>query len=350
MPNFITDEERKERLAYIDSPERAAMVEEVSAYLAASHLSAPQLATYINYSHVTLRSWLGGNYHRIAGTDKNLVRALRAFIDANPIVATAENQGTFYQTENVATLQSWFDHCLSLKSGRGRMVCVYSGPGGQKTFITENLVARFNREQISNPDRPRAFHLYCSQDLTPGQLVVKMLVAAGIRTVGLLQKNLTALRFSLRQCRTLFIFDEAQHLSIPCLEIIRELNDLRPYFGVMLLGSHRLRQTFEQRAAEMEQWHSRLTAAIELPGISEVCARHIVECELAELLPAKVSARETKLRDLVLDSYVDDIYSREKRRYLSARRLFRSIELIKEAALAKAQQPTAAPATQGVIQ
>jgi DNA transposition AAA+ family ATPase len=326
MPHATTIAERRD--AILQAPSSEGIIEEVNAYLAAAHLGVNQFATYINYSHVTVRAFLANRYWKVGGSDKNIRKAIRAFLDANPIQATPENQGKFYQTENVATLQKWFDHCLAVESGRGRMVAVYSGPGGQKTFISENLVARFNQDNVANPDRPRAFHLYCSQDITPGQLVVKILATAGISSAGLLQKNLASLRYSLRNRRVIFIFDEAQHLSIPCLEIIRELNDLRPYFGIMLLGSHKLRLLFDQRAAEMEQWNSRLTASIELPGIGLECARQIVQEELAGVTPLS----DRKIDTLLKSSYADDIYSREKKTYLSARRLFRSIEQIKEAA------------------
>jgi len=327
MPFNTTIAERRDAIQ--QAPSSEALAEELRNYLEAAHLSVPIFAAYINYSHVTIRAFLSNRYWKVGGSDKNIKKAVRAFLDANPILATPENQGRFYQTENVATLQKWFAHCLAIESGRGRMVAVYSGPGGQKTFISENLVARFNQDNIANPDRPRAFHLYCSQDITPGQLVIKIMHTAGIANSGVLQKNLAALRYSLRNRRVLFIFDEAQHLSIPCLEIIRELNDLRPYFGVMLLGSHKLRLLFDQRAAEMEQWNSRLTASIELPGIGLECARHILLEELSELA-AVTPLSDRRIDTLLKSCYADDIYSREKKTYLSARRLFRSIEKIKE--------------------
>lgn len=325
MPHYTTREQRTQSLALNSSSET--MIEEVRHYLAAAHLSVPMLAQYINYSQVTLHHFLSGRYFHVGGSDKNIRKALRKFMDTNPIVATPENQGKFYPTENVATLQKWFAHCLAVESGRGRMVACYSGPGGQKTFISENLVARFNQDNVANPDRPRAFHIYCSQGITPGQLVIKIMATAGIGSSNSIQRNLASLRFVFRSRRVLLIFDEAQHLSIACLEIIRELNDLRPYFGVMLLGSHKLRELFDHKAAEMEQWNSRMTASIELPGIGMECARQIVQEELGGL----IELSEKRVEKLLRSSYADDIYSREKRTYLSARRLFRSIEQIKDA-------------------
>lgn len=323
----------KERRAQLEenAPETAAMIPEVQRYLAASHLSVVKLAEYIGYGVSTVRHWLRGSYHEVGGTDRYIRQALRDFMEANPIAATPENAGRFYETENVATMKKWFDHCLALRSGRGRMVGIYSGPGGQKTFIAENLVAQFNRDHLHNEKRPRAFHIYCSQDLTPSQLMIKLCETVGFAKANTLQTNFASLRFQFRQTRVLFIFDEAQHLSIPCLEIIRELNDIKPYFGVMLLGSHKLRQLFDQHASEMEQWNSRMTGFFELPGIGEDCARRIIHEELA----GKVTVTEKRVATLIKSSYADDIYSREKKKYLSARRLFRSLEQIVEAAEAQ---------------
>jgi DNA transposition AAA+ family ATPase len=325
MPFNTTEEERKASIQQAESSQ--ALVREVREYLSAAHLGVEQFAAYINYSHVTLRAFLGARYWKVGGSDRNIRRAIRSFIDGNPIAPNPENAGKFYETENVATLQKWFAHCLAIESGRGRMVAAYSGPGGQKTFISENLVARFNRDNVANPDRPRAFHIYCSQGITAGQLVLKILAAAGIGGGHHIQKNLASLRFVFRSRRVILIFDEAQHLSIPCLEIIRELNDLRPYFGVLLLGSHKLRELFDHRAAEMEQWNSRMTASIELPGIGMDCARQIVQEELGGV----TELTDKRIEKLLRSSFADDIYSREKKTYLSARRLFRSIEQIKDA-------------------
>jgi type II secretory pathway predicted ATPase ExeA len=163
-------------------------------------------------------------------------------------------------------------------------------------------------------------------------LVIKIMATAGIGSANSIQKNIASLRFVFRSRRVILIFDEAQHLSIPCLEIIRELNDLRPYFGVMLLGSHKLRELFDHRAAEMEQWNSRMTASIELPGIGMECARQIVQEELGGVIELASPEAAKRVEKLLRSSFADDIYSREKKTYLSARRLFRSIEQIKESA------------------
>jgi hypothetical protein len=42
------------------------------------------------------------------------------------------------------------------------------------------------------------------------------------------------------QRKVLLVFDEAQHLSIACLETIRELLDQPPHCGLLFAGTHEL--------------------------------------------------------------------------------------------------------------
>ena len=334
MAFTTTTEERIEALATTDVEERLALIAELDRYLAATQVDISQFAEMIGKGSSTIRHFLANRYHNVARSDQFLRARIRTFLDANPISNGTQPLGRLYETENVKTLRHWFNRCLAAGSRRGRMACVYAGPGSQKTFVTEHLVADLNREQMSmGTARCRAFHIYCSQDERPLSLVSKMLLAAGIARHGTIQKNLTTLRFNLRQNRALFIFDEAQHLSIACLEIIRELNDLKPYFGVMLLGSHKLREFFTQKAAEMEQWHSRITEAIELPGIAKETIAGIVRQELHGLADFDTPQGKAALNALLQESLVRDIYSgKANQHYYSVRKVFMAIDQIREEA------------------
>lgn len=332
MPNFYTREERRERLAAGDAEGTVEMIAEVKQYLSVAQLSQQQFAQMVGKGHSTIDKFLHGKYDAVAGSDLRLRKHLRAFLDANPIVPAETASGKLYDTENVQTLRLWFDRCLNAGKRRGRMACVYAGPGSQKTFVTEHLVAELNREQMSQGQaRTRAFHIYTSQGESPLSLVHKLLYVTGLPIVATIQRSLASLRFLLRRNRTLFIFDEAQHLSVPCLEIIRELNDLPPHFGVMLLGSHRLRQFFTENAAQMEQWHSRITEAIELPGIAKHTIAGIVRQELDGIANFDTKQGAAALEALLQDCLVRDIYSgKQNQHYYSVRKVFMTIESIRE--------------------
>ncbi len=48
------------------------------------------------------------------------------------------------------------------------------------------------------------------------------------------------------------VFDEAQHLSLECLETLRELLDQPPHCGLLFAGTHELEAIFTRQALEVE--------------------------------------------------------------------------------------------------
>ena len=81
--------------------------------------------------------------------------------------------------------------------------------------------------------------------------------AIGMGTVDRILRNL---RFDLSQRKVLLVFDEAQHLSIECLETLRELLDQPPNCELLFAGTHELEAIFTRQALELEQWRSRFHA------------------------------------------------------------------------------------------
>ncbi len=298
-------------------------------YLAKSQFTIDQLGFHIGYSGQTVDRFLQGRYHE--GTSRSIkpiAAVLVKFIEEHPAGAVEEVHGKLYRTENYDILVRWFDYCQQ----RGKMCCAYGPPGSQKTYAIEHIIAEQRRADLLQGNTlPRAFYVYCSEGLTPTELVRKLIEAAALPISGRAQRNLATVRFSLRARRTIFVFDEAQHLSTQCLEIIRELNDLRPHFGVMLLGSHGLQRRFTEKAAELEQWNSRIAQSIELPGISNETAAQIVREELGAL-----AEKSSKVQGLLDGCMAVDIYARKgQKTYRSARKLFNSLEVIKERAAAQ---------------
>jgi DNA transposition AAA+ family ATPase len=324
---------RRAEILKAELPAYEDAIVQIRDYISKSQLTIDHFAFHLGYSGQTVDRFLQGRYHDGPGRSTRLLtKVALEFIAKNPPGAMDDPRGQIHETENVATLRQWFDYCQA----RGKMACIYGGPGSQKTFIAEHIIGEQRRADIvAGAPYHRAFYVYCSQDIRPAELIRKLMEAAALPVAGQMQRNLTALRFALRGRRAIFVFDEAQHLSIPCLEVIRELNDQRPHFGIMLLGSHNLRNLFAHRSAELEQWNSRISQAIELPGISNEAATRIVRDELGA-----ISFTDNKLDRLLKSCMVLDVYSREKKHYLSARKLFNSIEVIKDRAAAQPDQQT----------
>jgi DNA transposition AAA+ family ATPase len=287
-------------------------------YLSRAGMTLVEFGRAVNYSESSINQFLGGTYDKVAGSDFLLRQAIEQGMEMYPLAPeTGDADEPLYETENVDTIRRWFEFTL----GEREMAYLYGAPGSQKTFVLKHLIAQHNLREMADSEGTRAYYVYCSQNLRPLDLLAKMCQACGAVGSRRIQGMMRALRYELRNRRTLFVFDEGQHLSIDCLEVIRELNDEEPHIGVLIAGSHQLLATFKQRAAELEQWNSRLAAGIELPGIGQERALAIVRA----LLP---TASDRQVKRLVSDSRVPDAYKGRGSEYISARRLFKSIRVV----------------------
>ncbi|MCL5743187.1 MAG: AAA family ATPase, partial [Acidobacteria bacterium] len=130
------------------------------------------------------------------------------------------------------------------------------------------------------------------------------------------------------------VMDEAQHLDVHCLEILRELHD-RSGCGLVLAGSHNLFENFLRGRQQLEQWLSRIDHKDPLPGLLEDEVAQIATRELSNGQPANLSAK--KLKEIVAACRVEDIFGRDAagkraaREYLSVRRLVKFLAQVKEA-------------------
>ena len=292
--------------------------EKLQRYLRQADMSTRQFANLSGYSYSAINLFLGNRYTqgRDIRTDLPVRDAIESVMARYPVGSLSEQaEGHVYETENGEDLRRWFHHC---HENRALAFC-YGPPGSQKSFVLEHLVANFNRRELKDDaSRNRAFYIYCSIDVRPRDLLAKMCVEAGAIGGATLQKCLGGLRLHLRDTKTLFVLDEAQHLGIPSLEAVRELHDRSPQIGCLLAGSHGLKKMFDQRAAELEQWNSRMDAGIELRGVSEARATEIAKTEMPHLSQKQVKA-------LVDGAWVKDAYSHDHRMYLNVRRLFKNI-------------------------
>lgn len=287
-------------------------------YLNRTGLTVEDFAGRIGYATVTLYHFLQGRYQ---GNPGKVCIAITNFIGQHPIAAFNAIEGVLYETKNVQTLRRIFYDCLD----KSRAAVVYGAPGSQKTFALKHLIAELNREELAGGARS-AYYIYCRHGINPRQLLKRVAEACGSSPRGDTDHILRNLRFEFGNRKVSIVFDEAQHLTIGCLEVIRELLD-ELHCGLLLAGSHGLIQTF-RRSHELEQWTSRHQAVFELPGISNDEAAHIMRSELGDV-------KERTLEKLIADALVPDIHRKPEAnepppKYLSARRLFFGMTAIRE--------------------
>ena len=286
---------------------------ELQDYLARTGMAPIDFAHRINYSRQTLDSFLNDRYSHISANDRSIRAAIRDFIAAHPIASPPVSTGKLYETQNVRLLRKYFYEALDHR----RAYYVYGAPGTQKTYVLQHLIAELNRSEIArNGEGRRAYYIYVRQGIRSLDLMKRVAESCGAIGVGSVDRILRNLRFDFSQRKVLLVFDEAQHLSIECLETIRELLDQPPHCGLLFTGTHELEEIFTRQALELEQWRSRFHAGQALPGISEQEAAEIVHSELG------FKFSEPKIQRLIAKSRITDLRNGGSHDYVSARRLF----------------------------
>lgn len=292
----------------------AAVRAQVERYLDRTGLTHGDFARRIGYSVAAMHLFMQERYK---GSLDNICGAAKEFMALHPIASATQQQGRLYETANVRAWREIFYECLD----RGRAAVVYGPPGIQKSFPVESLIAELNAANLAE-GRRRAYYIYCRQSITPAQLLKRVAEACGTSPLGYADRVLRNLKFDFGNARVLLVFDEAQHLSIDCLETVRELLD-RLGCGLIFSGSHDLFRVFS-RSIDLEQWNRRLRHAVALPGMTEEDARRIIAGELGNL-------KEKTIAELIANSRVKDARKKDEI-YISAGRLFACIEQVKEEA------------------
>jgi hypothetical protein len=315
-------------LANAQVPNTRRTMAAVREYMSLADLTVNEMSERVGYSRAALAHFLRGVYERLAGTDKNLRASLWEFMNRNPLEPRAHARGRLFETENARRIRRHFLAAIE----RGQIALLYGPPGTQKTFALEHLVAERNRARKND-----AIYVYASQDIAPLILLKRISREAGVRAgYGVRERLISNLlaNFGARAKPPAIVVDEAQHLPIDSLEILRELHD-RSECGLVLAGSHNLYEKFLRGRQQLEQWLSRIDHKDPLPGLQEDEVREIAARELGNGQPAKIT--EKQARALVDACRVDDVFARDANgkpapcKYLSVRRLVKVLEKTKEA-------------------
>src|SRR5262249_34929036 len=142
-----------------------------------------------------------------------------------------------YETKNWSIISAY----VSAACERGEVCLLYGPPGTQKTFVLSRLVSDRNRTRKND-----AIYVYASQDMRPIALLKRVAQALGVFSqVKTIEGLTTGIVRELLRRETIpaVIVDEAQHLGVDALELLRELHD-RTACGLVLAGSHNLFENF----------------------------------------------------------------------------------------------------------
>jgi DNA transposition AAA+ family ATPase len=327
----------KQRLAAIHVPNEEDTRQMIYRFMGATGLTQEDFAEELGYSGVSLSHFLLGRYDENCRRDDNTLRlraTVKDYIERHPAATESAITGRLYETEDYKQIRKYFYKALE----GPRAYCVDGAPGTRKTHILKCLIRELQiADAAKNGHGRRAVYVRARMDIGPHDMMRRIALASGISARGRVDQLIRKIGFHFAHRRAVIVIDEAQLLSVKCLEGgLRDLLDEPPYISLILAGSHQVEDTFN--ALPMEQWRRRNRKTIKLQGLTHEDAANIITLELGPT-PQKAIDRMIE-KSTALDYRVVD-ENNKAMKYISAGLLFYAIEDIKSA---KAQQATAAKA------
>jgi DNA transposition AAA+ family ATPase len=328
---------RRAQLAQLSLPSEEEMARRIKSFLARSGMCLTEFADEIRYSHTTLSLFLNGKAYRHDAEGNNaqgsntlqLRSVCKEYMDLHDVELAHRMRG-----EHVATVDFQILRDATLKALAEGLAYVVDGPPGtQKTWCL-----RMMEREIKERGLGRAVYVYVRDGQAPQELLRAICIAAGVPSRGRIDELLRKLAFFLADGRTVLLLDETQHLDLKGLEVLRQLLDLPPYFGVVLGGSHELAQRLHHW--KLEQWRRRVQRTILFHGPSQAEARQILAKQLglnqaeADAVVADCKAKANRT-DYVAGKPVPKTYD-----YISAGLLFDFINGVNNAPIQTSAQRT----------
>jgi len=174
------------------------------------------------------------------------------------------------------------EKCQEADDRRG-LALLYGPSGIGKTFAIEEFIERC--EKRDDTDKPEVLLVTAHSASTPKSLMAALCQQVGVPAKGPAATLAESLVERLAAGHYLTVVDEASHLEIEAMELLRYVYD-RGRVGVMLVGTLRLYEVFtdgSRPASELEQLWSRVGICELLPGLTEYEARQMISHRLGRL-------------------------------------------------------------------
>jgi len=262
--------------------------EQTREYMKDRHLSRQQMAELIDVRCYSLAKYL----ENFPGCSKASVEAaLRAYFLKLERVEARARRPEFIPTLTANLILEK----LREADERQALALLYGPPGVGKTFAIEEFVDRV--EKPNNPEKPEVLLVTAHSASTPKSLMAALCLQVGIPHQATASTLAESLVRKLRTGHYLIIVDEANHLNIEAMELLRYVYDLGR-LGVVLVGTLRLYEIFtdgSRPAGELEQLWSRVGICELLPGLTEYEARQMIQKALGRVpeITAKQILRQT---------------------------------------------------------
>lgn len=252
------------------------MREQTREYMKARQLSRQQMAELIDVRCHSLAKYLDS----LPGCSKESVEAsLRAYFLKLERVEARARRPEFIPTLTANLILEK----LREADERQALALLYGPPGIGKTFAIEEFVDRV--EKPNNPEKPEVLLVTAHSASTPKSLLAALCLQGGIPHQATASTLAESLVRKLGTGHYLIIVDEANHLNIEAMELLRYVYDLGR-LGVVLVGTLRLYEIFtdgSRPAGELEQLWSRVGICELLPGLTEYEARQVIQKTLGRI-------------------------------------------------------------------
>jgi len=215
-------------------------------------MSQKDLADQTGLSRSVVSQWLSGKYAH-AGE-------VTPAIDAWVARKMGDEVLDFVELRNSRLV---FEAC-SFAINERRIAAIVGKPGLGKTVALKE----FHRRQVLG-GREVLFH-HVSPAITPASLTRMLASRFELRKTGTAWDILEGVVHKLRRKPTPMLFDEANHLSVKCLEYVRYIYDV-VRIPVVLCGSMAFRETLSSAAdkkIELEQLQSRIGLNVTLSDLT----------------------------------------------------------------------------------
>jgi DNA transposition AAA+ family ATPase len=331
---------RKAELAKMNLPSDQDLRQRALLFRQRSGLTLGEFSEAIGYGSSSLNVFLSASYdsnltgdHDSSRNSLNIRAALKQYLDLQEDIQPAPQSHTLHPTKDLARV---VESCLRALD-HGSAYVIDGPPATQKTFSLREA----ERQIKLRNDGSRALYLYARINHAPTGFLRTLCNEAGVTNRGDTDQLILKLRHFLARGRTVLMVDEANNLPNETLDVLRQLLDLPPHFGVVLAGSDELSRRISHW--KMERWHSRVRKTLYLAGPSQAEAREIMRAALGPLSNADCDATIAGCQAHASRTEVaDDKPISQRFNYISARKLFWAIDRAREVV---AQTPfTAAPA------
>ena len=172
-----------------------------------------------------------------------------------------------------------YERCEEARA-QGELVLLYGPPGTSKTYTLEEYV----RRRTEQGDEKIIF-MTANPLSTPRALVVGLCKHLGLPSAKPAHVLVEWVIQKLEADPHLILVDEANHLSVASLELLRHIHDLS-HCGMVLVGTKRLYDLFTnggRKSQDLEQLWSRVTVHDLLPGMAPSEVQAIVHSSMGHV-------------------------------------------------------------------